>query len=122
MCVFLCPVLGVRELEGIGQRINLHRELRHVAVDLTVGNAGIDLCGLDIGVSEHLGDGLNRHSVVEGNGGCKGMPGHMEGYVLVDIAEGRDLFEVIVAFLVGVNGKYQVTFPERLVLLDECAW
>ena len=122
MCVFLCPVLGVWELEGIGQRVNLHRELCHVAVDLAVGDAGIDLCGLDIGVSEHFGDGLNRHSVVEGNGGCKGMPGHMEGYVLVDIAEGCDLFEVIVAFLVGVNGEYQVTFPERLVLLDEPEW
>ena len=45
------------------------------------------------------------------------MPGHMEGYVLVDIAEGRDLFEVIVAFLVGVNSVLQLRRPYITVVV-----
>ena len=35
----------------------------------------------------HHGD-----AVFEGNGGCEGVPGNVEGHVLVDVAEGRNYF------------------------------
>ena len=47
-------------------------------------------------MAEHLGDGLNGHSVFEGDCGGKGVPGNVDGHALVDVAEGSDLLEVVV--------------------------
>lgn len=60
----------------------------------------MDLDGLDIGVAEHFGDRLNGHSILQGDGGGKGMPGNVEGHVLVDVADGRNLLEIVVTLLV----------------------
>ena len=37
----------------------------------------------------------------------------------MDVAEGRNLLEIVVTLLVRVHREYQVAFAERLVLLDE---
>lgn len=47
------------------------------------------------------------------------MPGHVEGHILIDAAEGSNLLEVVVTFLVGIHREYQVAFPKRLVLFYE---
>ena len=53
---------------------NLGGKVVHVPGNLLVGDASIDLGGLDVGVAEHLRDALDGHSVFEGDGSGEGIP------------------------------------------------
>jgi hypothetical protein len=49
----------------------------HVTTDLVVGDLGVNLCGGDVFVSEHLADRLQGNTLREGDRGRKGVPCHM---------------------------------------------
>ena len=63
----------------------------HVVADLGVGDSGIELGGLDIGVAEHLLYRFDRHAVFERDGGGKGVTGRVEGEIIVDPADSGHL-------------------------------
>ena len=46
----------------------------------------VELCGLDVRVAEHLRDALDGDTVFEGDGRCEGVPGAVEGNLLVNVA------------------------------------
>lgn len=59
----------------------------------------------DITVSEHFRDRFDGDAIRERYGRRKGVPGHVKGQFFIDAADRRDLFEVIVAFLVRWYGQ-----------------
>ena len=82
----------------------------HIIADLGVGDSGIELGGLDIGMAEHLRYRSDRHAVFEGNGGGKGVAGQVEGDILVDPADGGQFLEVFIALLVGEHRQEIPTY------------
>ena len=46
--------------------------------DLHIGNSGIELGGLDIGMAEHLRHRFDRYAVLKGNSGREGVPGRVK--------------------------------------------
>lgn len=63
----------------------------HIIADLGVGDSGIELGDLDIGVTKHLRYWFDRHTVFEGDGGRKSVAGRVEGDILVDHADSGHL-------------------------------
>ena len=68
----------------------------HILSDFVGGNSRVDLCGLDICVSEHLWYRLDGHSTAEGHGSGEGMSGQMEGQVLLDAADVGYLLQIAI--------------------------
>lgn len=59
----------------------------HILADFIVGNSCVDLCGLHIGVAEHLAHGLDGHSLAERHGRGEGVAREVEREVLLDAAD-----------------------------------
>lgn len=55
----------------------------HIIADLGVGDSGIELGDLDIGVTKHLRYWFDRHTVFEGDGGRKSVAGRVEVFASV---------------------------------------
>ena len=49
----------------------------HVTTNLIVGDFGVNLCGGDVFVSEHLADRLQGDTLREGDRGREGVPGRV---------------------------------------------
>lgn len=52
--------------------------------DLFRQNLGVDLCGLDVGMTKHLAYHFNRYAGAEGNGSGEGVSADMGCEVLVN--------------------------------------
>ena len=91
----------------------------HVPGNLLVGDPRVYLGGLDVGMPQHLGYGFDGHSVLQGNCGSKSVPGTVPSDVLVDIADGDDLLDVVVHLLVGEHREHVSVLAPAIVLLDE---
>lgn len=114
-------VLGVRK-SVFRHEVKFFGELLHVVSGLAVDDFGVNLGREDVRVSEHLGDGLDGHSVVEGDCRCEGVTGCVESHVLVYATEGCNLLQVVVALLVGRNREEELRaflLAKGLVLVDE---
>ena len=53
---------------------------------LSIHHTGINLCGLNVGVSEHLGHALNGNAFGKADFRRKRMPGKMVGDPLVELS------------------------------------
>ena len=84
------------------------------------GDTGIDLCGLDVGMPQHLGDTLHRYAFAERH--CrKGMASQMEGEPLLYATHVGYLLEVGIHLLVGEDGEELPVLGSRTraILLDD---
>ena len=68
--------------------------------DLGVGNASVNLCGLDACVPQHLTDRLDWHSVGERDSGSKRVSRKVIAEVFLYLAECRYLLQVVVNLLI----------------------
>jgi len=80
----------------------------HVLADLPIQNLGIVLGRPKVSVAEHLGNGLNRDTVAQGDGGCKGVPGNVKSQVLGNAADVCNFLEITIHFLVAEHRQHQV--------------
>ena len=94
------------------------RECRHVPAFLFVGNFGVNLCGVDIRVSEHLGKGFDGNAVGQADFRRHGMAAGMPHNLLFDTAESDDFLDVLASRHIRRNGQKQVVFCHAIVFLD----
>ena len=56
----------------------------HILEQPLRADTGVNLCGLDVGVSQHFADGLDRYSLLERDQRGERVPPHMVGKVLAE--------------------------------------
>ena len=87
----------------------------HVMAQLSIHHTGINLCGLNVGVSEHLGHALNGNAFGKADFRRKRMPGKMVGDPLVDLANSSYLRQIFIHLLVTDYRKQSSIFQLALV-------
>ena len=82
---------------------------------LSVHHTGINLCGLNVGVSEHLGYALNGNAFGKADFRGERMPGEMVGDPFVDLSNCGYLRQIFIHLLVTDYRKQSSIFQLALV-------
>ena len=92
--------------------------LKHLSSDQS-GRTGVDLRSFYVGMAQHTGYRLDRHSLAQRQSG-KGVAGHVKGDVLLDATRGCYLLQILVHLLVRHRWeKLILALRIILVLLDD---
>ncbi len=93
-------------------------ECRHIPAFLFMGDFSVNLRGVDIRVSEHLGKGFDGNAVDQADFRRHGMAAGMPRNLLFDIAEPDDFLDVLASGHIRRNGQKQVVIRHAIVFLD----
>ena len=83
---------------------------------LPIHDTGVNLCGLNVGVAEHLGYALNGNTFGQADFRRKRMPRKVIGDPLVNLANSCNLRQIFVHLLVADYRKQSSVFQLALVL------
>ena len=86
--------------------------------DLIIGNAGVNLRGFYLGVSQHFADRFDGNALCKRGCGRKCMAGKVKCQVLFNPANVRYFFQVGVKFLITDYRKYLTVRQLALILLQ----
>lgn len=90
----------------------------HIRPDFLIGDSGVYLSGLNIGMTEHLRYCLDGHTVGESHRCGEGVAGEVERNVLVNAAHGGEFFQITVGTLIRYDREDMPVSALSLVLLD----
>ena len=89
----------------------------HVGCDLIVNNLCVNLCCPNIAMSEHFRNRFDGNAIRERYGRGERVAREVKGQFFINAADRRDLFEIIVAFLVRGYGQHFASSKFPLVFL-----